>query len=58
VLFLAKGQKYVGYRNSKLTSILKASLKGQAKVLMIINLCPGRCKLSGKDEFLRGVQVQ
>jgi len=38
--------KHVGYRNSKLTSVLKPSLAGESKVLMILNLCPGKALLN------------
>lgn len=39
---LGSKKKHVGYRNSKLTSVLRPSLGGESKVLMILNVCPGK----------------
>ena len=45
LLCLAGGKKasYVPYRNSKLTRILKDSLGGNCRTVMIANCSPSRC---------------
>ncbi|XRB11989.1 kinesin-like protein [Pseudoscourfieldia marina] len=37
---LTKGEKHIPYRNSRLTKLMRDSLGGQAKTLMIVNVSP------------------
>jgi len=50
---IASKQKHIRYRDSKLTHLLQPSLEGKGKVLMLLNLCPGK-ELS--DESLQSLQ--
>ena len=45
--------KHVPFRNSKLTSILQGSLRGQSKVLMVVNVSPAPALLESTLSTLR-----